>query len=155
MLPGVPLSQVAEVSTKLASPKICRRDRQRCITVKCDTMPGVLASSVVISKCNSSSAPGAKWPPGYHFQSGGEYEEQVKGFKAIGVALVVSMVLIYLALVLQFNSVVKPLVVFVGVPFGIVRDDGAATVRNALRIHGLSRGRFVGGRDCQPRHRAV
>ena len=37
----VPISQIADLSTKLVSPKICRRDHQRCITVKCDTVPGV------------------------------------------------------------------------------------------------------------------
>ena len=35
-------------------------------------------------------------------------------------ALLASLALIYLALVFQFNSVTKPLVVFAGVPFGIV-----------------------------------
>ena len=36
----VPISQVADLSTKLASPKIWRRDHQRCITVKCDMTSG-------------------------------------------------------------------------------------------------------------------
>jgi multidrug efflux pump subunit AcrB len=116
----VPISQIAEFSTKLVSPKIRRRDLQRCITVKCDTVPGVLASSVVNKMSKRLAAASRDWPPGYRYQFGGEHEEQVKGFQSIWLALAVSMVMIYLALVLQFNSVTKPLVVFVGVPFGIV-----------------------------------
>jgi multidrug efflux pump subunit AcrB len=116
----VPISQIARFSTKMVSPKICRRDYQRCITVKCDTIPGILPSSVVNTMQKWFSQQSADWPPGCRYQFGGEYEEQVKGFQSVGLALAVSMIMIYLALVLQFNSVTKPLVVFVGVPFGMV-----------------------------------
>jgi multidrug efflux pump len=116
----VPLSQIAAIKTKLVSPKIRRRDFQRCITVKCDTVPGVLASSVVNRMQKSLAQLSKDWPPDCRFQFGGEYEEQTKGFDAVSLALVASLVLIYLALVFQFNSVTKPLVVFVGVPFGLV-----------------------------------
>ena len=116
----VPISQIADFSTKLVSPKICRRDRQRCITVKCDTMQGVLASNVAAAMQQRLDRLASQWPPGYRFQFGGEYEEQRKGFNAVSLALVVSLGMIYLALVLQFNSATKPLVVFAGVPFGIV-----------------------------------
>jgi multidrug efflux pump subunit AcrB len=61
-----------------------------------------------------------QWPAGYHFSFGGEKEEQAKGFGSMSVAMVVSILAIYLALVLQFNSLTKPLVVFAAVPFGLV-----------------------------------
>ena len=116
----VPISQIVELSMKLVSPKIWRRDHQRCITVKCDTVPGVLASSVVKDMQKRLGRLSTEWQPGYRFQFGGEYEEQVKGFDSVGIALLASLALIYLALVFQFNSVTKPLVVFAGVPFGMV-----------------------------------
>ena len=116
----VPLSQITNISTDFVSPKIRRRDRQLCITIKCDTVNGVLASGVV-NKMQKQLADASKsWPPGCRFQFGGEYEEQKKGFESVTVALLASLVLIYFALVFQFNSVTKPLVVFVGVPFGMV-----------------------------------
>jgi multidrug efflux pump subunit AcrB len=116
----VPIRQIVEFTTESVSPKIWRRDHQRCITVKCDTVPGVLASSVVNAMRVRLDRMSRQWPPGYRYQFGGEYEEQVKGFDSVGLALAVSLVAIYLALVLQFNSVTKPLVVFAGVPFGMV-----------------------------------
>mgnify|MGYP000854515685 FL=1 len=116
----VPISQIVEFTTKPVSPKIRRRDLQRCITVKCDTVPGVLASSVVQAMRAPLDKASAAWPPGYRYQFGGEFEEQKKGFDSVALALAVSLVAIYLALVLQFNSVTKPLVVFAGVPFGMV-----------------------------------
>jgi len=116
----VPISQIADFSTKMVSPNICRRDLQRCITVKCDTLSGVLPSGIVKEMQRRLDRLSTAWPPGCRFQFGGEYEEQVKGFNSVALALVVSMVMIYLALVLQFNSIAKPLVVFVGVPFGMI-----------------------------------
>lgn len=116
----VPISQIVNFETKFVSPKIRRRDLQRCITVKCDTVPGVLASGVVEKLQTELDSAKRAWPPGFRYQFGGEYEEQVKGFDAVGLALAVSLAAIYLALVLQFNSVTKPLVVFAGVPFGMV-----------------------------------
>lgn len=116
----VPMSQIAELSMKLVSPKIWRRDYQRCITVKCDTVPGVLASTIVRKMRPTLERMARQWPPGYRFEFGGEYSEQTKGFDSVALALMVSLAAIYLALVLQFNSVTKPLVVFAGVPFGIV-----------------------------------
>jgi multidrug efflux pump len=116
----VPLSQIARFEPQLVSPKICRRHHQRCVTVKCDAVPGVLPSRVVRDVQDRLAASSAAWPPGYRFEFGGEHEEQVKGFRAVSVALVVSLAMIYLALVLQFNSVTKPLVVFAAVPFGLL-----------------------------------
>jgi multidrug efflux pump len=116
----VPMSQIVDVSMKLASPKIWRRDHQRCITVKCDTVPGALASAVVDQIEPKLAAISKTWPPGCRYQLGGEHEEQTKGFDSVRLALLVSLAAIYLALVLQFNSVTKPLVVFAGVPFGMV-----------------------------------
>jgi multidrug efflux pump subunit AcrB len=116
----VPISQIVELSMKLEPPKIWRRDHQRCITVKCDTASGVLASAIVGQMQPRLTRMARQWPPGCRFQFGGEYEEQTKGFDSVRLALLASLAAIYLALVLQFNSVVKPLVVFAGVPFGMV-----------------------------------
>ena len=43
-------------------------------------------------------------PPGYTVEIGGEYEEQVKGFDQMTVILIVSVVLIFLALVFQIQE---------------------------------------------------
>ena len=116
----VPLREIAQVAADFVSPNIRRRDHQRCITVKCETIPGVLGSSITSEVEKRINSLVANWPPSCHYQFGGEHEEQVKGFDSLGLALVASLAMIYLALVLQFSSVTKPLVVFAGVPFGMV-----------------------------------
>ncbi len=115
-----PISQITKIYPELVAPKIWRRDHQRCITVKCDVRGDALASQIVNKMQKILKKSSLDWPPGYSYNFGGEVEEQKKGFDSVAIALVVSMVAIYLALVFQFNSVTKPLVVFAGVPFGIV-----------------------------------
>jgi multidrug efflux pump subunit AcrB len=59
-------------------------------------------------------------PAGYSLVFAGEYKEQNSGFADLAVALGVSILAIYLALMLQFRNVVKPLVVFAAIPFGCI-----------------------------------
>ncbi|HET6882040.1 MAG TPA: efflux RND transporter permease subunit, partial [Pirellulales bacterium] len=116
----MPLEQIARFEPQSVAPKIARRDHQRCLTVKCDAVPGVLPSKVVAYLESRLPEVAKGWPAGYQYRFGGEKEEQEKGFGSMGVAMLSSLAAIYLALVLQFNSVTKPLVVFAAVPFGMV-----------------------------------
>jgi multidrug efflux pump subunit AcrB len=116
----VPLDQVSEFKLEAIPPKVLRRDNERCMTIKCDALPGTLPSAVVDEVEKKLKALSTEWPPGYRFAVGGEKEEQSKGFKSIATAGLVSMLAIYLALVVQFNSLTKPLLVYAAVPFGMV-----------------------------------
>jgi multidrug efflux pump subunit AcrB len=116
----VPLEQVGTFKTEMVSPKIARRDNERCLTVKCDTVPGVLPSGVAQRLERQLAEASKSWPPGYRMAFGGEKEEQEKGFAFMAFAMIASILGIYLALVLQFNSLTKPLLVFAAVPFGMV-----------------------------------
>ena len=115
----VPLNQIARFTTELVPPKIGRRDHERCLTVKCDAVPGVLPSSIVQQADRHLQGMQPSWPHGYRYEFGGEKYEQQKGFASLARALVMSLVAIYLVLVWQFNSVTKPLVVYAAVPFGL------------------------------------
>ncbi len=114
----VPFRQIADGRYEMIPPKIRRRDHERCLTVKCDAAPGTLPSTVVAAL--KTRLPKLDLPPGYRFEWGGEDFEQNKGFASVQVALIVSLISIYIALVLQFESLVKPLLVFAAVPFGMV-----------------------------------
>jgi multidrug efflux pump subunit AcrB len=50
-------------------------------------------------------------PSGYRLETGGEAEEQVKGFAQLAVVLLVLVLMIYMALAFQFKNVAKPLIV--------------------------------------------
>ncbi len=116
----VPLDQIAVFRPEAVAPKVARRDHERCLTVKCDTVTGVLPSRVVEYLDKALRERSRGWPAGYHSSFGGEKEEQAKGFASMQVAMVTSLMAIYLALVIQFNSLTKPMLVYAAVPFGMV-----------------------------------
>jgi multidrug efflux pump subunit AcrB len=62
----------------------------------------------------------AALPGGYRLEVGGEHEEQTKHFKNLTVVLLISIALIYLALVFQFKHGIKPFIVFAAIPFGAI-----------------------------------
>jgi len=115
----VPLSQVSTMATEMALPKIKRRNQFRTVTVSAFPIPGVLPSQVLTPLLREISEFQQKLPPGYFLEIGGEYDEQQKGFKQLTVVMAVSVFLIYMALVIQFRSAIKPFLVFAAIPYGM------------------------------------
>ena len=114
----VPLRQVSDVTTEMVVPKILRRNQFRTITVSTFPIPGALPSEVLTPLMGKIKEFQRTLPPGYMLEIGGEYEEQQKGFKELAMVMAISVLLIYVALVVQFRSAVKPLLVFAAIPYG-------------------------------------
>jgi multidrug efflux pump subunit AcrB len=116
----VPLGQVSSVEHGMQTEKLRRRNQFRTISVSCFPKDGVLPSEVMKAAREKLNAFAGALPPGYKMEIGGEEEEQVKGFKNLAVVLLISISAIFLALVFQFKHVIKPLIVFAAIPFGMV-----------------------------------
>lgn len=127
----VPLGQVSQVAYSIQTEKIRRRNQFRTITVSCFPAPGLLASEVLKRAMPQIEKVRASLPPGYTLEIGGEHEEQVKGFHNLTIVLLMLLVAIYLALVVQFNNAVKPLIVFAALPFGAAAALLALVVADA------------------------
>jgi multidrug efflux pump subunit AcrB len=115
----VPLRQISRVVTEMKVPRISRRNQFRTITVSAFPIPGVLPSEVLTPVLGKLSEFEKNLPAGYRLEIGGEYEEQQKGFKELSMVMAISVLLIYLALVLQFKNAIKPLLVFAAIPYGM------------------------------------
>jgi len=115
----VPLRQVSQVTTDMSVPKIKRRNQFRTVTVSAFPIPGVLPSQVLTPLLPRIKQFEKQLPPGYFLEIGGEYDEQVKGFKELSVVMAISVLLIYIALVVQFRNAVKPFLVFAAIPYGM------------------------------------
>ena len=115
----VPLRQVSQVTTEMSIPKIKRRNQFRTVTVSTFPVPGVLPSQVLTPLLPRIKEFQQHLPPGYFLEIGGEYDEQQKGFKQLSVVMAISVLLIYIALVLQFRNAVKPFLVFAAIPYGM------------------------------------
>jgi multidrug efflux pump subunit AcrB len=116
----VPLRQIADVGYELSTEKIRRRNQFRTITVAAFPIPGALPSEVLRAAMPALNDLSRTLPPGYRLEIGGEREEQLKGFGELAVVMLVSVLLIYLALVFQFRNAVKPWIVFAAIPFGVM-----------------------------------
>lgn len=113
----IPLREIANVDYSLRSDVIARRNQVRTITVSAAPQENVLASEIIKAAKPQLDAIAKSLPPGYRLDIGGEQEKQQQGFGELAVVLLVSVLLIFLALAFQFNSAVKPLIVFAAVPY--------------------------------------
>ncbi len=124
----VPLGQISTTEYGMETEKIGRRNQFRTITVSCFPAPGVLPSEVTSALMPKLEEFKKSLPPGYTVQIGGEYEEQVKGFDQMKTILMICMVSIFLALVFQFKSAIKPFIVFSALPYGMTGAFAALAV---------------------------
>ena len=116
----VPLKAISTVAYRLETQRIRRRAHFRTISVQAFTAPGVLASEVLNAAMPAINQLQKSLPAGYSIVIGGEYAKQQTGFRELVVVLILSCIMIYVALVIQFNNAVKPILVFACVPYGVV-----------------------------------
>ena len=116
----VPLLSVATVGNSLETGRIARREHFRTISILCYPRPGVLASEILDPILPKLQEFQKNLPPGYQLRIGGERAKQIDGFSNLKIVLLISLIGIYLALLVQFNNAVKPLLVFAAAPYGVI-----------------------------------
>lgn len=116
----VPVREFGHFRLGISEEKIARRNQFRTVTVQAFAMPGSVPAEVMNDVRISLEQFKDNLPPGYTLEIGGEEEERIRGFGQVTIVLLVSTALIFLALVFQFKSGVKPMIVFAAIPFGMV-----------------------------------
>ena len=116
----LPLDAVASTKLIFRTERIVRRDHFRTITVYGFPARGAFASDVLKSAMPQLDELRKHLPPGYSLTLGGESARQSSGFLQVAIVLMISVLLIFLALVIQFRDAVKPLLIFAAVPYGAV-----------------------------------
>ena len=114
------LRQVSDLSYGTETEKLRRRDHFLTITVATFPVPGALPSEVMNAARPGLTKLAASLPPGYTMVIGGSEEEQNKGFGEMSIIMASSVLMIFLALVIQFNHAFKPIIVFMTIPLGVV-----------------------------------
>ena len=127
----VPLGLISTIEYGLETQKLQRRNQFRTVTVSAFPEEGVLASEVLGPLMPKIQAFAGSLPPGYKLEIGGEHEEQVKGFGELALVMAISVVMIFLALVIQFKHAIKPFLVFAAIPYGMVGAVAALWVMGA------------------------
>lgn len=111
------LSQFAEVTEKSGPSQLERRDKSASVKVQSQTVGRPV--STVIADLEEKIKEIEK-PLGVTYVWGGEMENQQDGFGSLGVALIVSILLVYFIMVALYDSFVHPLVVLFSIPLAII-----------------------------------
>ena len=113
----IKLKELATIEEYWCPPQIDRRNRQRIVTVSVtpyDTSLGELAEDV-----KALIARNVKTTPGITVKIGGSYEDQQDTFADMGLLLALIVMLVFVVMASQFESLKKPFIIMMAVPFAI------------------------------------
>jgi len=114
----VPLTQVAKVVETVAPTLISRYERRRSIEVHADKVPEVPLDSI-IADCDAVLK-GIRMPTSYSWEFRGDEEDRRESFAGLFVSLALGILLIYMILASQFESIVQPLIIMLAIPLEVV-----------------------------------
>jgi len=114
----VPVREVADVAAEFRPSRIVRRNGVRTLTVLSFSSPDVLPS--VVLKAATPRLAALALPAGIRMEFGGEKEGSAEVQGAVNVALVTSLIGVFLILLFQFRNVRHPLVIMTSIPLSVV-----------------------------------
>ena len=116
----VPLNSLATVIPSWEPAVIARRNGLPTVTVGARIEHGLLANSVSGRVRPKLDAMLSDLPNGYFIETDGELEETAKAQIQVLRAVGISIVLMFLVLTVQYNSLLKPVIIMAAVPLGLI-----------------------------------
>ncbi len=130
---SVPLSQVAEIEVPWQYSKILRRKLKRNLIIQAGVADGYLASDIMDEAIRPMMNEESKnWKSGYTFEYGGDAEGSNDAMSAVLLNLPLSLFIIILLLVIQFNSIRKASIIFMTIPLSIVGVTAGLLAANSF-----------------------
>lgn len=123
------LSQFADIEIKSGPNKLERRDKTASVKIQAQTV-GRSVSTVAADL--EKKLESIDKPLGVDYLWGGDMENQQEGFGSLGIALIVSVLLVYFIMVMLYDSFVHPLVVMFSIPLAIIGAFLALALTNNL-----------------------
>ncbi|MEM1451486.1 MAG: efflux RND transporter permease subunit [Planctomycetota bacterium] len=117
---AVPLGSIVEARSDWADAVIARRNRRRTLTIGAQVAPEFLSNAVTETIRPRLEPIVRALPPGYELETAGEAEETVKSQGGVVGAFKISVVLIFFVLLVQYNSLTKPIVVLLAFPLSLI-----------------------------------
>lgn len=125
---GVPLRELVRVSDAAGPSEIRRVDQGRVVTVHADVAAGGVQRAVARVRDEIARMPA---PAGLRVEIGGENEEMRRGFRGLAFAFGLAVLLVYMLLAAEFESLLLPFVVLLAVPLAAVGAVAALWVTGA------------------------
>lgn len=129
---AVRLSEVAKIVEGHTPPTITRKDRERLVTISGIVAKGYALSDAVTlaQRCINE----ADIPSEFLVKIAGDYEDQQEAFSDMFMLIALIIILVYVVMASQFESLLDPFVIMFSVPFAITG------VLIGIRVHGLAMG---------------
>ncbi|HWW38319.1 efflux RND transporter permease subunit [Pedobacter sp.] len=119
----IKLSQFADIKEGSGPSQLERRDKSTSVTVQAQSI-GRPTGTIVTdfqNKLDELEKNGKlKKPLGVSYKWGGDQENQSEGFGTLGIALLASIILVYLIMVALYDSFIYPLVVMFSIPLSVI-----------------------------------
>jgi HAE1 family hydrophobic/amphiphilic exporter-1 len=113
-----PLSEIASLNVEYASNSIYRRNQIRTVSIGARVNPEVPYDKVV--KSIESSLALLSMPPQYKIRVAGQELHRQESVKNLTFALILSIILVYMVLASQFESLLHPFTILLAIPFAVV-----------------------------------
>jgi len=117
---NIPLAQVATIKTDWQYAKMLRRDIVRNITIQSQLKEGYTANEITKQLTEWLEADQENWKRGYTYEFGGDAESSSDAMSAVADKLPLSLFIIVLLLVMQFNSIRKSTIIISTIPLGLI-----------------------------------
>ncbi len=115
----IPLNDFVRIEEYRTLQALNHKDAKRVIEVKASNEEGTTVEEIVKEfekKLKERGGVGL----GVKYSIGGEFDEMGKSYRDLAVKFIIALVLVYVVLLLQFNSFFQPLVIILCVPFSII-----------------------------------
>lgn len=140
---SIRIGELGEVKEYFAPPNIERKRRERIVTVSAIPYKTSLTdlAGQMQAKINNIDKPREVM-----IEVGGAYEDQQEGFMDLGLLLVLSLLLVYIVMASQFESLKMPLIIMFSIPFAFTGVILALLITNTTLsiIAGLGAVMLVG-----------
>ena len=133
----VSLDEVASIQREVGPISISRNNQKRVVTVDADLVNIDTGSA---QKLINQKMSGYIMPDGYSYEFTGEAEEMMKSFESLGLALILAIILVYMVLASQFESLIHPFTIMFSVPLALTGAMFALFITNK----NLSMPAFIG-----------
>ncbi|MBQ3379500.1 MAG: efflux RND transporter permease subunit [Clostridia bacterium] len=111
----IPLESVADIIEDVGPTSVSRQNQQRYLSVTAQSYGRDTGS---INREVMMKLAGMKLPDGYSFDTGnGQYATMMESFSQLGTAMLLAVVLVYMIMAAQFESLLFPFVVIFSIPF--------------------------------------
>jgi hydrophobic/amphiphilic exporter-1 (mainly G- bacteria), HAE1 family len=112
------ITEIAEIRHGVSPREIYRRNQNRIGKVTAQMEPGLALQHVAGQLRASTSA--IQLQPDYSIQITGQEEKRQESMSSLGFALILSIILVYMVMASQFESLIHPFTILLTIPFAVV-----------------------------------